>query len=495
MIVFLFCSINNKNSFISLLPHSCRSRLFSLEDIEMKHSVCFLLLTIHMSYVTCRLWPIALASTKGTCAFNGYKPGGNAVTVSKIEAPVATLQASALSKIASLTSKTAGLSMHSINALKAFGDIFSKIAPKLASSLGVFGAVMGFVTEFTKPTPADIIKATNKAISKLTNEVNTRLDEMKGYVDHKILLLEKELINREYKTLFNMWGNCIGELDADLVRECQKDALKQLRASSPKFLLKADQRNVWTTSNRPAVNDVKRIEVGLLSFRDYAVLDLMQLETISDTYKDVSTELGKKYYIKFLKELVTDSKKFIDYAKFGYKWIEDLHITRTSAHCQSSYNCTTKDVWEGFIIKVKTVTKFSCSCAFSPVILESAKCEEKMDVRVDGKTPEAYLLYNYNVNSYKEAGIEFGRRTIYDKHSIYSSNLKAVVEKYWKVNILDMIPTWESIYSKAVEAVSEAQSSDEPAVDEPSSEEYYSPRFKERYVQAVRSARSSVPIH
>ena len=477
------------------LFHCFRSRLFCLEDIEMKLSVCFLLLTIHMSYVTSRYWTIKLASTKGTCAFNGYKPGGNAVTVSKIEAPVAKLQASALSKIASLTSKTAGLSMHSVNALKAFGDIFSKIAPKLASSLGVFGAVMGFVNEFTKPTPADIIKATNKAISKLTDEVNTRLDEMKGYVDYKILLLEKELINREYKTLFNLWGNCIGEPRADLVRECQNDALKQLRASSPKFLLMADQKNVWSTSNYPPVNDVKRVEVGLLSFRDYALLDLMQLETISDTYKDDNTVLGKKYYIKFLNELVTDSKLFIDYANFGYKWIKDLHITRTSAHCRSTYKCSSKEIWEGWGIKVHTVTAVYCSCAFSPAILESAKCKEDIDVRVDGKRLSGFMLYGYNVNSYGAAGREFGKRTIYGKHSRYSSNLKAVVEKYWKVNILDMIPTWESIYNKAVKAISETQSSDEPVLDEPSSEEYYSPRFKERYVQAVRSAGSSDALH
>ena len=319
---------------------------------------------------------------------------------------------------------------------------------------------------------------------------------MKGYVDYKILLLEKELINREYKTLFNLWGNCIGEPRADLVRECQNDALRQLRASSPKFMLKADQKNVWSTSNHPPVNDVKRVEVGLLSFRDYAVLDLMQLETICDTYKDDNTVLGKKYYIKFLNELVTDSRKFIDYANFGYKWIKDLHITRTKAHCQSTTKCSNKEIWEGWTgFKIHTNTAVYCSCAFSPLILDSNKCKKDIYVRTDGKRPSSYKLVSYNFPSSKAAGEEYGQWALYYNHDTYSRKLKEVVEKYWKVNILDMITTWESIYNKAVEAISETQSSDEQALDEPSLEEDYSTRFKERYVQAVRSAGSNVALH
>ena len=47
-----------------------------------------------------------------------------------------------------------------------------------------------------KPTPADILRATNKAIAKLTDEVNNRMDGMKGYVDEKVITFEKHLLTR-----------------------------------------------------------------------------------------------------------------------------------------------------------------------------------------------------------------------------------------------------------------------------------------------------------
>merc|ERR1719427_2053558 len=123
--------------------------------------------------------------------------------------------------------KASNLAMHSIKALDAFGKLasgFAKIAPALGPCLGIFGVVLGGLADFTKPKPEDILKATNVAIAKLTEEVNNRLEEMKGYVDGKVIDLEKGLIDKEYKSLFILWANCIKEPTADDVNECQRDA-------------------------------------------------------------------------------------------------------------------------------------------------------------------------------------------------------------------------------------------------------------------------------
>ena len=69
------------------------------------------------------------------------------------------MPANAIAQIAGLGSKSAALAMHTANLMKAFsqgGKLFLKIAPKLGPALGVFGAALGFVTAFTKPTPQEI---------------------------------------------------------------------------------------------------------------------------------------------------------------------------------------------------------------------------------------------------------------------------------------------------------------------------------------------------
>ena len=75
----------------------------------------------------------------------------------------------------------------------------AKIAPKLGAAVGIFSIGLGIVQAFLDPTPQDILDKANEAIAKLTDEVNDRLDEMKGYVDQKTINLEKDLIGREYK--------------------------------------------------------------------------------------------------------------------------------------------------------------------------------------------------------------------------------------------------------------------------------------------------------
>ena len=58
-----------------------------------------------------------------------------------------------------------------------------KFSAKFAKSLGIFGSVLGGIGSFFTPTPNDIIAACNKAIKKLTDEVNAQFVNMQAYID------------------------------------------------------------------------------------------------------------------------------------------------------------------------------------------------------------------------------------------------------------------------------------------------------------------------
>jgi len=74
----------------------------------------------------------------------------------------------------------------------------AKTAARLARSLGIFGAVFGVVLDQYGTSVDGVIEKTNTAFARLTEEVNERMDQMKAYVDSKILAFERETITCEF---------------------------------------------------------------------------------------------------------------------------------------------------------------------------------------------------------------------------------------------------------------------------------------------------------
>lgn len=255
----------------------------------------------------------------GVCTYTGYKPGGGIPDIQPITAPEASMAAKVVSHTAGLGSRSAILTMHSTKLMQAFkkgGAKFLKIAPKLAPALGVFGAALGFVGALTSPTPQDILDEANKAIKELTDAVNDRLDKMKGYVEVRVIQMEKDLINREYRTLSNLFHNCIKEHTKQEVNRCMRDAEKLASATSPKFMILDSKMAAYNsvshnrqyfeanTDKSPSYYDVKRLEAGIISFKDYANLHLLILSTLVNTYNatnDNSTN-GMKYFKRYLND-------------------------------------------------------------------------------------------------------------------------------------------------------------------------------------------------
>ena len=56
-----------------------------------------------------------------------------------------------------------------------------------------------------EPTAKEILACVNKAVSELTDEVNTKMNQMKGYIDSSLVALMKKLIDNKYKNYYSLW--------------------------------------------------------------------------------------------------------------------------------------------------------------------------------------------------------------------------------------------------------------------------------------------------
>ena len=168
----------------------------------------------------------------------------------------------------------------------------AKIASKLSAGFGVFAAAFGIIESFTKPTPNQILEKVNKAFAEMAKDVNDRLKKMEGYVDGKVIRAEEGIIKNEFAYLKRYFGSCIRETTEAAARRCQQNANKNIYAELPKF---QKLRNHFRSGRKAGISfyDVKRLEAGLISFRDYASLHLYSLQLLVNTYREDEDSLEK----------------------------------------------------------------------------------------------------------------------------------------------------------------------------------------------------------
>lgn len=181
------------------------------------------------------------------------------------------------------------------------------------------------------------------------------IDQLKDYVDAKDLEVQKLNMKNIYKELFQYWINCAKELTPANVNDCQRIAERNIQSARfhfqplhEKFEQKTDKGKLvynpqfnyrkstgtwqWMDENcglKKHANakclsheDVKRLEVGILPFRDYATIHLLALKTVEATYeKNSKTDtLACGYYKKYLTERRDKAAVYAGYARWAYEW-------------------------------------------------------------------------------------------------------------------------------------------------------------------------------
>ena len=360
----------------------------------------------------------------------------------------------------------AGLEADALGNIVEVADIigkFGKGAAKLAAGLSIWGTLLGFV-QLGSPTPQDIIDACNKALKTLTDDVNKQFTNMQAYVDQAVLDLEKELTDVDFTQYHVYFTNCINEASDTAMNECMEEA-ERLSGSDfnrfmPYFTEMSDPN--WT----PTAENIKKLEIHFMSFRNYAQLRILTLLTLATTYRDfesddaASMDYAVKQAARYFTALKTETAKYADYGKKVYNFIHKMYNQDVS-YVEQKTTCGDKyDLHEGAWGGVFTQRSYTCKLLMSPVLVSTQTCQTKAGVRMDGKcpTPDCYPCCAGCADSLiVSQGISVKLFT--PLFNDYQEKMVKQLEFYWKPQVTDQIPLWESIHAQMEEIVSSKYSS------------------------------------
>lgn len=310
------------------------------------------------------LLPTAESGESRQCKFSGYKPGGFLPGITAISAvPPPKFQTNVLDDVLERFGEGAEVAQAVVEVIAHS----SKKSPHVAAALGLFAVAMGLTSN--KPSPQDILDRAYKSVELLTEEVNERIKQLQDYADVKDLQLEKRLMERNYRELFDKWFDCAKLRPGQDEAECQGDSEAALRNArfhfqplqplfddklwdgSQKYDPNRDKRFAdWQYIARkngngywaPTHGQVKQLEIGLIPFRDYATLHLIVLETLAGTYQDKNGDQACKSYKYYLNMLVEKSDYYARYAKWAFLWILARQQRENYKLANGGYHKTTK---------------------------------------------------------------------------------------------------------------------------------------------------------
>ena len=412
----------------------------------------------------CFIKSTLLDGDKRICYPEKYIPGGNIQTVEEIDAPIATLTKGFLGyvKKGGKALGDAGKIAKLAKSVETAGKIF-KAASKMAPIIGAFSGILGFIGK--TPSARDAIKATRKAIKKLTSDINHRLDSMGLYVDQKILDSDRKWTVRKYEELFNKWSGCMSiEVTATGVNNCQHNAFKDIWASRSHFMRYHEKEGKQLERN-----ELKELEVTLYSLREYTTLLLMALRSLSESYKQEKGATAVLRYRTYLKQTYYISESIAKYTTWAFNQIISFYDKDIKRSCLDSFKCDP--------VKTNTYDAYStCSCKMRPDVFKSQLCGYNVKVHIVrlnwNENYKWYQKRNLFDKQYKEHHIpkNFTSRTVQEYLSkkmllelseSYWKNTSTVVREYWTKNIMEHVPIWKQIGDDAIKEYAQALESSE----------------------------------
>jgi len=317
---------------------------------------------------------------------------------------------------------------------------------------------VGVVANIGTPTPDDIIDACNEALNELTDEINQQFDNMQAYVDQAILTADKELMNQDYSQYHDYFTDCVNEVIEEDMWSCVKEAERWSGSDRAKFLRYETEMKTEGWVATP--DDVKRMEVLFLTFRDYAQLRIMIYLTLTGYYQNqTDNEDAAKLAKRYLEDLRDDVDSYIKYTNFVYKTISDMHNVQDT-FLQNNIVCDDK-VKEIKEKNVHTWDKLYCRYLFSPMLISTETCDYYGQVRAKSDCPcpdtgrnRGHCDHNWHVEGKSESWNvirEDGYWFIIHKFDNYTSQMKESVSNYWKPQVIDnCLPNWQKLYDQVV---------------------------------------------
>jgi len=394
----------------------------------------------------------------GYCDPAPYVPGGTEVVIEGFDAPQAEMQHNAISNMA----RNVGFKCDVVSDLSDIAVAAGKAAKnvaKLASHMGIWGSVFGFISGVSSPTADEILGAVNDALKELTDKVNDQFTNMKGYVDQKVLDEAKDRWEDTYNKYYRRFTGCL-EYDVkgwDDTIGCMEDVENESGADFDTFMDYLDEKDVdgW----KPSVNDIKHMEVQFNVYNNYAHLRMMILLTLFGEYKEFEDGSYRAMAKTYLKALSRESLRFKDYTQFCYdkivgqykgfdhdKWVKTIDCYKVTNWCQPDP-----------VSSKNTYSIIDCKSQFDEVaLLTSQTCEYPVDVSTKGETTGLVLcpdgIEEFSKENFGKYAYMYMTR---DKWSAYHDDLCSQVINYWKPSVLKSQTTFQQIHDAAEEKLKE----------------------------------------
>jgi len=210
------------------------------------------------------------------------------------------------------------------------------------------------------------------------------------------------------------------------------------------------------SSQKLSVKETIRLEATMDIFRNYVFLNLLELTTLIETFKD-----DTHYLPIFKRTMQTNIDKYANYATWAVDLIIDAHLNHgkdRSGACKETFECGEVTTHKGSyaFTQVDKSKSATCSCKIDP--LNPVKCSVDIEVYIrdgDYGTIDTAIwspVSELAGTTYEEqASNMLDRANLilrYGKAPFYVTDLKEGLKKYWKKSILVSVERWRKLKPK-----------------------------------------------
>lgn len=395
-------------------------------------------------------------SESSQCHFKGYAPGGVLPKLTRISrVKPSKFQETVLDNVLEYFGNAVEIPKATLDVIGTAKNVL-KAAPVMSAALGVVAASME-LSNSPQPSPNDILNKAHQSINLLTEEVNERLDQMKDYVDATASRIEKDIMTKNYRTLADRWFGCGRIAPGRNSDDCQMTAEELISSERFKFQQlqpKFDQKDrngkqlydpnfgyrkaatwqwieeytgryVWPLSHA----EVRRIEAGLIPFRDYATLHLLVMKTLAMTYKEDGKKSCKSY--KFYEEKIQRKADYYSrYARWAYEWIYIRQFEENMYFGVPGRVGGPATAKRGGYLGTRVCRSSQCSMQCSQMIRDSLCTVKNSRKRETLSARVSHLCESYMLDT------------------------KRALTEYWKNNLLNVATRWEKYRDEAKKILS-----------------------------------------
>jgi len=431
----------------------------------------------------------------GSCDPAPYIPGGGEVIIEGFDAPQAEMQHNAISNMARNIGFKCDVTSDLADIAEAAGKAAENVK-KLASHMGIWGSVFGFISGLSSPTADEILGAVNEALTELTDKINDQFTNMQGYVDQKVMNEAKDRWEDAYNAYYRRFTDCI-KYDPkgwDDTIGCMEDVENDSGADFDTFMDFLDEKDIdgW----KPSVDDIKRMELQFNVYNNYAHLRMMILLTLFGEYKEFDNGSYRAMAKTYLISLSKESLRFKEYTQFCYdkivgkykgfdhkKWVSTIDCYKVTNYCQPDP-----------VVRQNTYAIIDCESRFDEVaLLGSETCKYPVDVSCKGEDTGTVLCPD-GIDPFSKEN--FGKYAYMDrtedKWSAYHNDLCSQVINYWKPSVLKSQETFQQIHDAAEEKLKDY--ADVFAYREPGSRTHNAQMFSSKMKYLLRLYRHKIEL-